>query len=212
MEIIAPAAEQYAKAHSSPSNGLLEEIYAFTLQYHAEPHMLSGPVQGKILSLISRMIKPKRILEIGTFTGYSALCLAEGLASEGILHTIELRETDADTAQSFFDRSPFKNKIKLHRGDAHQILQELSEDWELVFVDAEKTGYIKYFDALIEKVKPGTFLIFDNVFFHGEVLNEKIKGKNGNAIAAFNEHVQKSNKIDHVMLTVRDGISIMQKK
>ncbi|MEY2594973.1 MAG: hypothetical protein RI965_245 [Bacteroidota bacterium] len=212
MEIISPAAEQYAKVHSSPNNELLQEIHDFTLQHHAEPHMLSGPVQGKMLSLISRMIKPKRILEIGTFTGYSALCLVEGLPSDGILHTIELRETDAATAQRFFDRSPFKNKIKLHQGDAHQILQEIDEDWELVFVDAEKTGYIKYFDTLIEKVKPGTFLIFDNVFFHGEVLNEKIKGKSGNAIAAFNDHIKNSNKIDHVMLTVRDGISIMQKK
>lgn len=212
MEIISQAAEQYAKAHSSPTNELLQEIHDFTLQHHAEPHMLSGPVQGKMLSMISRMIKPKRILEIGTLTGYSALCLAEGLPPDGMLHTIELREADAASAQSFFDRSPLKDNIKLHQGDAHEILRELSENWELVFVDAEKTGYIKYFDTLIEKVKPGTFLIFDNVFFHGEVLNEKIKGKSGTAIAAFNEHIKNSNKIDHVMLTVRDGLSIMQKK
>lgn len=212
MEIISPAAEQYAKIHSSPTNELLQEIHDFTLQHHAEPHMLSGPVQGKMLSMISRMIKPKRILEIGTLTGYSALCLAEGLTADGMLHTIELREADAAAAQSFFDRSAFKENIKLHQGDAHEILQGLSENWDLVFVDAEKTGYIKYFETLIEKVEPGTFLIFDNVFFHGEVLNEKIKGKSGTAIAAFNEYIQNSNKIDHVMLTVRDGISIMQKK
>lgn len=212
MEIISPAAEQYVKLHSSPTNELLQEIHDFTLQHHSEPHMLSGHVQGKMLSMISRMIKPTRILEIGTFTGYSALCLAEGLPSDGMLHTIELREADAALAQSFFDRSPFKNNIKLHLGDAHQILQELSEDWQLVFVDADKTGYIQYFDTLIEKVKSGTFLIFDNVLFHGEVLNEKTKGKSGAAIAAFNEYIQHSNKIDHVMLTVRDGISIIQKK
>ena len=212
MEIISPAAEQYAKQYSSSTNELLQEIYDFTVQQHAEPHMLSGPVQGKFLSMISKMIKPKRILEIGTLTGYSALCLAEGLSKDGLLHTIELRETDAANAQSFFDKSPLKDKIILHQGDAHQILQTLLEDWDLIFVDAEKTGYINYFDTLIERVKSGTFLIFDNVFFHGEVLNEKIKGKNGNAIAAFNKHIQHCNKIDHVMLTVRDGISIMQKK
>lgn len=213
MDFISSVAEHYAEAHSSSTNELLQEVYAYTLQYHAAPHMISGPVQGKLLSMISRMIQPKKILEIGTLTGYSALCLAEGLHPNGMLHTIEMRESDAAVARGFFDRSPFSKKIKLHQGDAHQILETLIENWDLIFVDAEKTGYINYFDTLMERVLPGTFLIFDNVFFHGEVFNEKVTGKNASAIAAFNAHILKNeDRVDHVMLTVRDGISIMQKK
>ena len=212
MEFISPLAQQYAEQHSSPTNELLQEIYAFTLAHHTEPHMISGPIQGNFLSMISKMIQPKRILEIGTFTGYSALCLAEGLSTNGMLHTIETRDTDVKIAQSFFDKSLFKNNIKLHHGDAHALITTLNEDWDLVFVDAEKTGYVQYFDTLIERVKSGTILLFDNVLFHGEVLHEQIKGKSAQAINAFNQHIKNNHQIDYVMLTVRDGISIIRKK
>ena len=212
MEFISPLAQQYAEQHSSSTNELLQEIYAFTLAHHSEPHMISGPVQGNFLSMMSRMIQPKRILEIGTFTGYSALCLAEGLSSNGTLHTIETREADVKIAQSFFEKSIFKNKIKLHHGDAHELITTLNEDWDLVFVDAEKTGYVHYFDTLIERVKSGTILLFDNVLFHGEVLHEQIKGKSAQAINTFNQHIKNNHQIDYVMLTVRDGISIIRKK
>ena len=212
MEFISQAADFYVQEHSTATSKLLQEIHDFTDQHHAEPHMLSGPVQGKFLSMVSRMIKPKRILEIGTFTGYSSLCLAEGLKTDGVLHTIEMRAADAEIAQSFFDKSDYKSKIQLHVGDAHQLLGSLDEDWDLVFVDADKTGYIDYFNFLNALVKPGTFLLFDNVLFHGEVLSENIKGKSAKAIAAFNEHLKKINNIDFVMLTIRDGITIIQKK
>jgi predicted O-methyltransferase YrrM len=212
MEFISQAADLYVQEHSTATSKLLQEIHDFTYQHHVEPHMLSGPVQGKFLSMISRMIKPKRVLEIGTFTGYSSLCLAEGLETDGVLHTIEMRAADAEIAQRFFDKSDYKSKIQLHVGDAHQLISSINEDWDLVFIDADKTGYIDYFNFLNEHVRPGTFLLFDNVLFHGEVLSENIKGKSAKAIAAFNEHLKKINNIDFVMLTIRDGITIIQKK
>jgi predicted O-methyltransferase YrrM len=212
MEFILPLANAYAEQNSSVTDNLLQEIHAFTLENHAEPHMISGPLQGNLLSMLSRMIKPKRILEIGSFTGYSAICLAKGLSSDGILHTIELREEDAAIAQAYFDRSEHGLQIKLHVGNARELLPALEEDWNLVFIDADKTGYLDYYGLLIEKVKPGTFFIIDNVLFHGEVLKEKISGKSAKAVAAFNAFIREDNRVEKVMLTVRDGLSILIKK
>lgn len=212
MDFILPLANDYAEQNSSATDALLHEIHAFTREHHAEPHMISGPLQGNLLTMLSRMIKPKRILEIGTFTGYSALCLSKGLSSDGILHTIELRKEDAAIAQAYFDRSEHAHQIKLHVGNAMELLPTVNEDWDLVFIDADKTGYLDYYEMLIEKVKPGTFFIIDNVLFHGEVLKEKISGKSAKAIAAFNEFIREDNRVEKVMLTVRDGLSILHKK
>jgi predicted O-methyltransferase YrrM len=212
MEFILPLANAYAEQHSSVTDNLLQEIHAFTMENHAEPHMISGPLQGNLLSMFSRMIKPKRILEIGSFTGYSAICLAKGLSSGGFLHTIELREEDAAIAQAYFDRSEHAHQIKLHVGNAMELLPSMNEDWDLVFIDADKTGYLDYYGLLIEKVKPGTFFIIDNVLFHGEVLKEKINGKSAKAVAAFNAFIREDDRVEKVMLTVRDGLSILLKK
>ena len=211
MELINPAAEKYVCIHSSATNVLLQEIHDHTHLHHAEPHMLSGPIQGKFLSMVSRMIKPKRILEIGTLTGYSTLCLAEGLSPEGEIHTIELRPEDASIAQDFFDRSSYQKQIKLHIGNAHEIIPHLKEIWDLIFVDAEKTGYIDYYQMLIEMVAPGAFMLFDNVLFHGEVLKNEIKGKSAIAINNFNDYIKREKRVDKVMLSIRDGITIIQK-
>lgn len=212
MEFILPLANAYAEQNSSVTDNLLQEIHAFTLENHAEPHMISGPLQGNLLSMLSKMIKPKRILEIGSFTGYSAICLAKGLSSDGMLHTIELREEDAAIAQAYFDRSEHGLQIKLHVGNARELLPAMEEDWDLVFIDADKTGYLDYYGLLIDKVKPGTFFIIDNVLFHGEVLKEKISGKSAKAVAAFNAFIREDNRVEKVMLTVRDGLSILIKK
>ncbi|MFM2231868.1 MAG: hypothetical protein RJB31_569 [Bacteroidota bacterium] len=212
MEFILPLANAYAEQNSSVTDNLLQEIHAFTLENHAEPHMISGPLQGNLLSMLSRMIKPKRILEIGSFTGYSAICLAKGLSSDGMLHTIELREEDAAIAQAYFDRSEHGLQIKLHVGNARELLPALEEDWDLIFIDADKTGYLDYYGLLIDKVKPGTFFIIDNVLFHGEVLKEKISGKSAKAVSAFNAFIREDNRVEKVMLTVRDGLSILIKK
>lgn len=212
MDFILPLANDYAEQNSSATDVLLQEIHAFTQHNHAESHMISGPLQGNLLSMLSRMIKPKRILEIGTFTGYSAICLAKGLSPDGVLHTIELRKEDAEIAQAYFDRSEHAHQIKLHVGNAMELLPAMNEDWDLVFIDADKTGYLDYYGLLIDKVKPGTFFIIDNVLFHGEVLKEKISGKSAKAVAAFNAFIREDDRVEKVMLTVRDGLSILLKK
>lgn len=212
MEPISAILNDYSLQHSSADDPLLEKIRVHTEQHHTEPHMLSGILQGHFLSMISMMIRPKNILEIGTFTGYSALCLAKGLFNDGMLHTIEKREDDALLAKSFFDQSAYADKIQIHQGNALEVLETLKEDWDLIFIDADKTGYLAYYELLIERVKPGTWLLFDNVFFHGEVLKEEIKGKNAKAIHAFNEHIAKDERVVKVMLTIRDGLTLMYKK
>ena len=212
MEIVLTPANAYALAHSSAPDRLLEEIHAYTLANHPEAHMISGPLQGRLLSLLSRMVRPSRILEIGTFTGYSALCLAEGLTPEGTLHTIEKRENDAATAQHFFSKSSYGAQIQLHCGEAMDVLKLLPGDWDLVFLDADKTGYIAYYDFLLESMKPGSWIIADNVFFHGEVLKPVLTGKNAKAVDAFNKHVEKDPRVEQVMMTIRDGLSLIRIK
>lgn len=211
MDIIHPKAQAYAEAFSTPEDELLREINEFTVKHHPEHHMLSGHLQGKLLEMVSRMIRPLRILEIGTFTGYSALCLAKGLAPDGQLHTIELREADAGIARSFFDRSAFASQIILHRGKALDILPGLNESWDLVFIDADKSSYIDYFKFVLPNLKKNGFILADNIFFHGQVLEDEVKGKNAVAIKAFNEFVQASNAIDKMIITLRDGLYLIRK-
>ncbi|HUS00546.1 MAG TPA: O-methyltransferase [Chitinophagaceae bacterium] len=210
MELINKTAEDYAQNFSSKEEKLLAEIAAFA-NNHPQAIMLSGHVQGKILETISCLLQPKRILEIGTFVGYSALCLAKGLHPDGILHTIELREEDAQTARNFFSKSLQNNKIVLHVANALELIPTLHEEWDIVFIDADKVGYIDYYELTLPQVKPNGLIIADNVLFHGEVLEEDIKGKNAKAIHAFNEHVANDKRVEQVMLTVRDGLFIIRK-
>lgn len=212
MDVIPPEVNTYALSNTSQEDALLLELRKYTEQNHPEQHMLSGPLQGQFLSMASRMINPKRVLEIGTFVGYSAICLAKGLNENGVLHTIEKREEDAKTAQAFFDRSEYKKNICLHVGNAMDILNELHEEWDLVFVDADKTSYKAYYELLIDRVKPGTWFLFDNVFFHGEVLKTPLSGKNAKAIAEFNETIKIDDRVEKVMLTIRDGLTLLYKK
>ena len=158
------------------------------------------------------MIRPCRILEIGTFTGYSALCLAKGLTDDGILHTIELREADAKTAKGFFDRSIYKEKIVLHTGDAKEIVTVLDETFDLVFIDADKSGYIEYFNLVFPKVRKNGFIFADNIFFHGQALEAEPKGKNAKAIQAFNQYINERTDIEKMILTLRDGLYLIRKK
>jgi caffeoyl-CoA O-methyltransferase len=211
MELVNHIAEEYAKQFSSPLDEVLQKIEDYTLQNHPQAHMLSGHVQGKFLEMISGMIKPQQILEIGTFTGFSALCLLKGLQPGGKLHTIELREEDAATAKKYFAKANVTNKIQLHLGDARQIIPTLTEQWDLVFIDADKTSYIDYYELTLPDVKPGGFILADNVLFHGEVLQSELKGKNAKAIQAFNEHVAKDSRVEQVLLTVRDGLMVIKK-
>lgn len=211
MELVNDIAEQYAKQFSSPLDSILQEIEDFTMQHHPHAHMLSGHVQGKVLEMLSTMLQPEHILEIGTFTGFSALCLLKGLKPGGTLHTIELRESDAATAKKYFDKANVTDKVMLHIGDARALIPGLQQQWDLVFIDADKTGYIDYYELTLPQLKPGGFIIADNVLFHGEVLQENLKGKNAKAIQAFNEHVAKDSRVEQVLLTVRDGLLLIRK-
>lgn len=212
MQMIDSKAEGYAEKFSlrNKEDELLTEVEEFTNR-HPHSQMLSSPVQGKLLETISRLLQPRRILEIGTFTGYSALCLAKGLAPDGVLHTIELRKEEADTARNYFSKTLQKNQIVLHEGNALDIIPVLDEQWDIVFIDADKVSYIDYYELTLPKLKPNGLLIADNVLFHGEVLEENIKGKNAKAINGFNEHVAKDKRVEQVMLTVRDGLLFIRK-
>ena len=212
MELINTKAENYAARFTTPTDNLLQEIEKYTLSNHPEANMLSGPIQGKLLEIISRMIKPERILEIGTFMGYSALCLAKGLTQEGKLHTLEIRKEDASISQNYFSKSLYNEQIILHVGNALEVIPTLHEDWDLIFIDADKVNYINYYELTLPLLRKGGFILADNVLFHGEVLEDNIAGKSAKAIHAFNEHLEKDNRIQHVLVTVRDGLMLIQKK
>jgi predicted O-methyltransferase YrrM len=162
--------------------------------------------------MLSKIIRPKFILEVGTFTGYSALCLAKGLQENGFLHTIELRDEDASVSQNYFAKSSHSSQIVLHRGNALEIIPQLNETWDLIFIDADKINYINYYELTLPRLKKGGVILADNVLFHGDVLKENISGKNGIAINAFNEHVSKDERVQQVILTVRDGLMMIIKK
>src|SRR6476469_1063306 len=211
MELVNALAEAYATKHTSAQDELLNEIYAHTIKTHSHAHMISSQVQGSFLQLLSSLTKPKYILEIGTFTGYSALCLAAGLEPEGELHTIELREEDATNAKGYFKRSKYADKINLHVGNAVEIIPTIERIWDLVFIDADKTAYKTYYDLIIPRLRMNGLIVADNVLFHGQVLEESISGKNAKAIDEFNTYVSNDERTEQVMLTLRDGLLLIKK-
>jgi caffeoyl-CoA O-methyltransferase len=211
MQLIHEKAELYAKQLTTLQDELLQRIEADTMAVHEHAHMLSGSTQGKLLEFISQMLQPEKILEIGTFTGFSALCLVKGLQKQGRLHTIELRTEDAATAQQYFNESAYASSIQLHVGDALQVIPTIAEQWDLVFIDADKVNYINYYELTLPRLKPGGWIIADNILFHGQVLQEEIKGKNAQAIQAFNEHIKNDARVEQVLLTVRDGLMLIKK-
>lgn len=207
-----PAIQEYSEKYTSPEDALLAEVAEFTRRTHPKSHMLSGHLQGKFLEMLSCLLRPERVLEIGTFTGYSALCLAKGLAEDGILHTIELREEDAKAARGFFERSFWREKIILHIGEALKIIGEIEESWDMVFIDADKENYINYFNLVLPLVKPNGLILADNVLFHGQVLEKEIKNKSARAIQSFNDHLLQRTDVERLMLPVRDGLFLVRKK
>lgn len=211
MELINEKATLYVAEYTTPQDEILQHIEKETMASHPHAQMLSGHVQGSFLSMLSNMIKPRRVLEIGTFTGFSALCLAKGLVKDGILHSIEIREDDAATAASNFKSAGALDYIKLHVGNALQIIPTINEEWDLVFIDADKVSYIDYYELTLPLLKQGGYIIADNVLFHGQVLEEEITGKNAKAIHAFNRHVTADKRTEQVLLSVRDGIMLIRK-
>ncbi|MEJ7610812.1 MAG: O-methyltransferase [Ferruginibacter sp.] len=210
-ELINDKTEEYIQRFTSGHDDLLRQVLEDTYATHPHAEMISGEVQGKLLQMVSCMIKPVKVLEIGTFTGFSALCLAEGIPAGGMLHTIELRPEDAATAGDNFNKSRFANIITLHTGNAKEIIPTLQESWDLVFIDADKMSYIDYYELTLPRLKTGGFILADNVLFHGEVTRENITGKNAIAIHAFNGHVLADQRTEQVLLSVRDGITLIRK-
>ncbi len=211
MEVVSKQVEDYAERFTTPTEDLLQQIAEFNYSHHAHSNMLSGPVQGMFLEIISRMQRPRRILEVGTFLGYSTLCLAKGLTEDGVLHTIDINERDAIRAKEYFIKSSLQEKIILHLGNALELIPALNEEWDLVFIDADKANYIKYYELTLPRLKKGGVMLADNVLFHGEVLGQSIKGKNPKAIHAFNEHVAADPRVRQVMVTIRDGLTFIMK-
>lgn len=212
MDLIHPLVEDYASKITSDEDQLLKEINEATYSEHAQPHMLSGLVQGRFLSMFSQLIRPQNILEIGTFTGYSALCLAEGLTENGHLHTIEIREEDAHLSKQNISKSALANKITVHCGNAIDIIPTLDIQWDLVFIDADKVSYQLYYDLLIDRLSEQGCILADNVLFHGQIFEIPLKGKNPKAIQAFNEYVKNDPRTEKVLLTIRDGLLLIKKK
>lgn len=208
---IQPALDNYIHAICGSQSALLDEIEAFTLANHPKAHMQSGKAQGRFLAIMSKLMRPKRILDVGTFHGFSALCLAEGLREDGELHTIENRQHEAEVACGYFNRSDKGHQIHLHFGDAKEILPRMSQTWDIVFLDADKTGLSVYYEALLPRLAPQGILIVDNALFHGQVMEVPVKGKNAVAVDNFNRMVARDGRVEKTLLPLRDGLLLIKK-
>jgi caffeoyl-CoA O-methyltransferase len=212
MTMIDPRLEEYTEGHTSPESSLLYELRRKTYLHTPYPRMISGPVQGRFLQMISRMISPCCILEIGTFTGYSAICLAQGLAGEGKLHTIEADGAYADIALEYFRRAGLEKRILLHAGNALEIIPQLDETFDLVFIDADKEHYLDYYNLVFDKVRKGGIILADNTLWDGRVLEgEKAKDPETAGIIRFNEEIQGDPRVENVLLSLRDGLTVIRK-
>lgn len=204
--------DQYIHNHISPEDDYLRELDRETHQKVLHPRMLSGHLQGQILSMISCMVKPKYILEIGTFTGYSALCLAKGLAKGGKLHTIEIDDELESIAKKYFQKSGMSDQIVQHIGDARQIIPSLNLVFDLVFIDADKRDYCDYYKLVFNNIPVGGFIVADNVLWDGKVVDPKSADEEQTrGILEFNHLVQNDSRVKNVILPVRDGIMLVQK-
>jgi caffeoyl-CoA O-methyltransferase len=214
MEFLPPDIEQYAEEHTKEESSLLKKLHRDTHAHVLMPRMLSGNLQGRMLSAISHMIRPQRILEIGTFTGYSALCLAEGLAEEGKLITIDINEELEDMVRKYIKEAGMESKIDYRIGNAMELLSPLDEQFDLVFIDADKINYLNYYKLVFDKVKKGGFIIADNVLWSGKILlkDGKKADKDTQALLDFNEFVHKDESVENVLLPLRDGLMILRKK
>lgn len=204
---------QYILEHTSAPDDLLLELERQTHLKILRPQMVSGSLQGKVLEMISCMINPQYILELGTFTGYSALCLAKGLQKNGKLLTIDINDELEDFTQSFFDRSPMAKQIEFRIGDALEIVPNINYEYDLVFIDADKRQYPAYFNLVIDKVRKGGFIIADDVLWYGKI-NETIDPNDHytKGLLKFNNLVQKDSRVENVIFPIRDGLMIMRKK
>jgi predicted O-methyltransferase YrrM len=211
MEFLDEKLSRYAELHTFPESGLLQRINRETYSEVLMPRMLSGHLQGRILATFSRMIRPKRILEIGTYTGYSTICLAEGLLKEGKIFTLDINEELEGRVRKYFKESGFDDKIDFRIGNALEIIGELDENFDLVFIDADKENYANYYNLVFEKVNVGGFIVADNVLWSGKVLELNTSDPETTAIIQFNDKIIKDKRVHPVLVPVRDGLMVIQK-
>lgn len=210
MELINESILEYCERHSSPQSELLHWLERETHLKVSRPRMLSGHLQGRLLSMLSRLIAPSSILEIGTYTGYSALCLAEGLNAGGVLHTIDPNAETNQFARRAFARSAYTNQIILHEGQGADIIPTLTNLFDLVFIDADKKNYSQYFDLVVDKVRTGGVIIADNVLWSGKVIDQQ-PDKDTQLIQTFNRMILNDPRVEQVVLPVRDGLTLMRR-
>lgn len=207
--------DEYISAHTTPENDALEAISRDTHVHVLNPHMLSGHIQGRLLSMLSHMIHPRRILELGTFTGYSALCLAEGLTDDGLLITVEHNDELEETIRRNLSRSPLGGRIRLRIGDCQEVLKELQGEnqvFDLIFIDADKREYCAYLEQVMPLVPVGGFILADNTLWDGHVIDEAYnKDKQTQGLRAFNETVARDERLEQVILPLRDGLTLIRK-
>ena len=201
---------KYAEEFSSDESEVLRELRKTCYEHYEDKSMLSGFYQGRVLSMFSSMIRPKVVLEIGTYLGYSALCFAEGLAEGGKVITLDVNEETNNVAQSFVERSQYADFIEFHLGNAVEIIPNLTETFDLVFIDADKPNYSNYYDLIFDKVRPGGFIIADNVLWSGQVLVAE-KDENTQALHDFNVKVEADSRVSNVLLNIRDGLMVVRK-
>ncbi|MEJ4089469.1 O-methyltransferase [Galbibacter orientalis] len=209
MHFLSDAIEDYVTNHSEDEPAILKELDRETNLKTLQPRMLSGHFQGRILSVLSKIINPNTILEIGTFTGYSAICLAEGLAKDGMLHTIDINEELYVFQQKYFEKSGLKDQIKQYTGDALEIIPKIEAKFDLVFIDADKPNYVNYFDLIIDKMNSGGVILSDNVLWSGKVVEKLKKGdKSTEALLEYNKKLKEDPRIETVLLPIRDGLTV----
>ena len=213
MHFLSEELENYTAQHTEDEPLLLQELNKRTHLNVLQPRMISGHFQGRFLSLLSKMVQPRTILEIGTYTGYATLCLAEGLHPEGVLHTIDIKEELTDLQREFFDRSGYGSQIVQHLGKAADIIPSLNTTFDLVFIDADKQNYAHYFDLVIEKMTRGGIILSDNVLWSGKVVGEvKHNDKHTQALMAYNQKIKDDPRVETVLLPIRDGITLSRVK
>jgi predicted O-methyltransferase YrrM len=212
MDFISSELQAYVSAHSSEASVLLEKIDRQTHLEVLQPRMLSGHFQGRVLSMIAKLLCPQTILEIGTYTGYSALCLAEGLQPEGKLLTIDVNEELEHRVRSYFASSDFSKQIEYKIGDAAQIIPLLDLMFDLIFIDADKQQYPLYYEQALDKLKPGGFILIDNVLWSGKVLDATHQDKDTMLLRALNQKISQDTRVEKVLLPIRDGLYLIRKK
>ena len=213
MDFLPEIIEKYVADHSAPEPELLAELNRETWQKVLVPRMLSGHIQGRILSMLSHMISPKYILEIGTYTGYSALCFCEGMKPDGELHTIDINEELKEIQDKYFGRSEYGNMIHRHIGNALDIVPDLNKEWDIVFIDADKENYINYYEMVLPNVRKDGFIIFDNVLWSGKVTESIDESDLDTAtLHQLNENLQTDDRVENVLFPVRDGLMIVRKR